>query len=53
LKQAARALLRAESSIVRAQRRGLRPECAAALATSYRATGERAVNLAGQIQVPR
>ena len=53
LKQAARALLRAESAIVRAQRRGLAPECAAALAESYRATGERATTIAGQIQTRR
>jgi len=53
LKQAARALLRAEASVVRAQRRGLAPECAAALAEGYRTTGERATNLAGQIQIRR
>jgi hypothetical protein len=53
LKQAARALLRAESVVVRAQTRGLAPECAAALADTYRVTGERATNLAGQIQVRR
>ena len=53
LKQAARALLRAESAVVRAQTRGLAPECAAALADTYRVTGERATNLAGQIQVRR
>ena len=51
LKQASRALLRAESAVVRAQRRGLAPECAAALAETYRATGDRATNIAGQIQI--
>jgi len=53
LKQAARALLRAESAVVRAQRRGLAPECAAALADRYRVAGGRATSLAGQIQTPR
>ena len=53
LKQAARALLRAESAVVRAQRRGLAPECAAVLADSYRVTSDRATSLAGQIQAPR
>jgi hypothetical protein len=53
LKQAARALLRAKSAVVRAQRRGLAPECAAVLAESYGTTSERAVGLAGQVQVPR
>jgi len=53
LKQAARALLRAKAAVVRAQRRGVVPECAAALAESYGDTSDRAVSLAGQIQAPR
>jgi hypothetical protein len=53
LKQAARTLLRAEAAVVRAQRRGLAPECAAALAERYRVAGDRATNLAGQIRLSR
>jgi hypothetical protein len=42
IKQAVRALRRAESAVVRAQTRGLAPECAAALAEQYRGTADRA-----------
>jgi ribosomal protein L44E len=45
LRQGARALERAVSAVVRAQRRGLAPECAAALAEEYRATASRATGL--------
>jgi hypothetical protein len=40
LKQAVRALRRAESAVVRAQTKGVAPECAAALAAEYRGTAE-------------
>jgi hypothetical protein len=49
LKQGARALKRAVAIVVRAQLRGLSPECAAALADQYRDASDRASVAADQI----
>jgi hypothetical protein len=48
LRQGARALRRAASVVIRAQVRGLAPECAAALADQFRSTGDQATFLASQ-----
>jgi hypothetical protein len=48
LRQGARALRRAASVVIRAQVRGVAPECAAALADQFRATGDQATFLASQ-----
>jgi hypothetical protein len=48
LRQGARALRRAVAVVVRAQVRGLAPECAAALADQYRSAGDQAAFVATQ-----
>jgi hypothetical protein len=49
IRQAVRALRRAESAVVRAQTKGLAPECAAALSEEYRGTADLAGILLAQL----